>query len=131
MNKNDTNTSYLDRLVLLPTSFDPTNQWLTEHLSGLNRAASEFESDYERALVEQVVGWLRYADAYQEATGMGIGADVDLVPGWASVGRGLHDMLLSSCASTKSRFGRLNRGVIGFLILDVLEAEGYSFRPRK
>lgn len=123
-----TNANYLDQFVLLPTSFDVTNQWLSDHLSALNSAASEFASEYERALVEQVVGWLRYADAYRKTTGMGIGADVDLALGWVSVGQGLHDMLHSSCASTKSRFERLNRSVIAFLISDVIEAEGYNCR---
>ena len=61
--------NYLDRLILLPTTFHASNQWLADHLNALNSAASEFDSEYERALVEQVVGWLRYADAYLKTTG--------------------------------------------------------------
>lgn len=123
-------TNYLNQLLLLPTSHDVTNQRLVEHLNTLNRAASEVDfavaSAAEKALIEQVVGWLLYADVYRQTTGFGIGDDVDLAPGWVLIGHGLRDMLHSSHASLQSHFGHLNRSALGFFIIEVLEAEGYS-----
>ncbi|HEX8465299.1 MAG TPA: hypothetical protein VF627_11850 [Abditibacterium sp.] len=83
------------------------------------------DTDFARGVVLQLSGWLHCAHAYRTASGFDVGEDVELAPGWVSIGWGLRAMLESSSAAYPSRFGNLPRFELAQLVADVLQEQGY------
>lgn len=74
-------------------------------------------TEYEKALVELLSGWLRYADAVEERWESGIGKDYVLGPNWAQIGAGIRGLL-------NGDLGRMDAGSLDGLLCRTLEAEG-------
>jgi hypothetical protein len=75
--------------------------------------------DYERALVQMLSGWLRYADAVQNRWESGIGQDGVLGPSWAEIGSGLRGLL-------NGELGRLDGGTLDALLVNTLREEEFD-----
>ena len=107
--------NYRDQLQHLPAHLGPVTGWDERHLVAVLCP----QEGLEKAFVELLSGWLRYADAHQAAYESGIGADYVLGPAWAGIGSHLLS-LLNGC------LGRLDAGTLDRLIRRVLQAEEFD-----
>lgn len=101
-------------LYALPRGSNDTG-WATRHLA----AVACPKAGYERALVEMLSGWLRYADAAQSAWESGVGKDYVLGPKWAQIGDGLRGLL-------NGDLGRMDGGALDAVLCRALQAEGFD-----
>jgi hypothetical protein len=104
---------YRKQLTALPHTRDNIGGWQGRHIGAVACPRTE----YERALVELLSGWLRYADAAQERWESGIGNDYVLGPNWAQIGTGIRGLL-------NGDLGRLDGGTLDHVLCRTLEAEG-------
>jgi hypothetical protein len=107
-------TIYRDQLYRLParTGHDA---WLSRH----GAAVACPQEGLEKAFVEMLSGWLRYADAHRSAYESGIGDDYVLGPQWAQIGSSLRGLLNGS-------LGRLDGGTLDGLLCRTLQAEEFN-----
>lgn len=70
--------NYRDQLFNTFKRPQPGNDWMDRHLGAVKPPGTEGEKAY----IELLSGWLRYADAHQSAYESGIGADYILGPAW-------------------------------------------------
>ena len=93
----------------------PGHDWLARHLGAVITPCTELE----KAFVELLSGWLRYADAHQAAYESGIGADYILGPAWTQIGNALVTLL-------NGDLGRLDGGTLDGLLRCTLTAEEFD-----
>jgi hypothetical protein len=91
------------------------NGWADRHLMAVTLP----NSDYEKAVVEMLSGWLRYADAVQSAWDSSIGNDYVLGPNWAQIGAGLRGLL-------NGELGRIDAGTLDSILCRTLETQGFD-----
>ena len=82
-------------------------------------AVTQPKTAFEKALVEMLSGWLRYADAVQTSWDAGIGKDYVLGPNWAQIGDALRGLL-------NGDLGRMDGGTLDGVLCRTLEAEGFD-----
>jgi hypothetical protein len=113
--------THLDFLYYLPKyAFRPNEQmlgWPRRHLDAMTAP----RTNYERAIVELLRGWLRYATAVSDTTDntYGIGNDSVLGPCWSQIGGGIIGLL-------DGETGRLDCGTLSTILLGALEREGFN-----
>jgi hypothetical protein len=110
--------TYYQTLNTLPAfaeSGDIRRTWAQAHTMAIGCP----RDGYEKALVEMLSGWLRYADAVQDTWGAGVGKDYVLGPCWAQIGAGLRGLL-------NGDIGRMDGGTLDGLLCRTLEAEGFD-----
>ena len=112
--------NYLQSLSKLPTHAGTglprtADAWALAH----QRAIACPREGCEKALVEMLTGWLRYADAVQSAWDAGIGKDYVLGPLWAQIGSQLRGLL-------NGDLGRMDGGTLDGLLCRTLEQEGFD-----
>jgi len=106
--------SYRNKLKAKPDGIN-SNGWADRHFA----AAQCPQSEYEKALVEMLSGWLRYADAVASGGQSGIGQDYALGPCWARIGDGLRGLL-------NGETGRFDCGTLDGILCRCLEAENFD-----
>lgn len=106
---------YRKQLLAPSTTSGNLGGWQERHMGAVSCPRTE----YERALVELLCGWLRYADAVQGAWESGIGKDYVLGPNWAQIGAGIRGLL-------NGDLGRMDGGTLDGLLCQTLEAEGFD-----
>lgn len=106
---------HLNRLRTCPAYATPSvaASWTSRHCAAIMSPRDPFE----RALVELLTGWLRYADAHESAYGSPVGDDGVLGLEWARIGEALRGLL-------NGHLGRLDGGTLDSLIARTLEAVG-------
>ena len=107
--------NHLQNLNQLPSYAKAADAWAASH----QWAIACPKEGYEKALVQMLSGWLRYADAVQADWDAGIGKDGVLGPLWAQIGSQLRGLL-------NGELGRLDGGSLDRLLCRTLEAEGFD-----
>ena len=115
MTANTIKGHYWNQLHRLPLNRGPVTGWGERHMA----AVLGPRDGLEKAFVEMLSGWLRYADAHRGEHESGIGADYVLGPAWAQIGSHLLALLNGS-------LGRLDGGTLDHLLRGTLEAEGFD-----
>lgn len=109
-------TNNLNRLhALPPAALRDTTGWSTRHLKAVTSPGTGFE----RAYVEMLRGWLRYADVHATRYDSGIGDDGVLGPLWARIGDALLGLL-------NGDLGNMDGGTLDGIIRDTLLAEDFD-----
>lgn len=106
---------YLQSLHYLPGYASEYEGWGAQHLHAVYCP----RDGYEKALVQMLAGWLRYADAVQRSWDAGIGKDSVLGPCWAQIGSGLRGLL-------NGDLGRMDGGTLDSILCRTLETEGFD-----
>lgn len=107
-------TSHYSTLMRTPKRLQNTSHaWLQRHMYAV---MSPKPFTVEQALVLMFKGWLMYADSHFTNYESPIGDDMVLGPGWASIGKGLRDLL-------NGVLGRMDAGTLDSVIVDALCAE--------
>lgn len=87
--------------------------WQSRH----NNAVQHPANNHERALIEMLLGWQRYAHYHAQRFESSIGNDGVLGPAWEEIGRGIRSLL-------NGEAGRLDCGTLDAFILDTLTESG-------
>jgi hypothetical protein len=101
-----------DKLYKMPTHLSNSSGWQTRHFGAITAPKSEFE----KALVEMLSGWLRYAASHAQQYESGIGEDGVLGAYWAQIGAGLRGLL-------NGELGRFDGGTLDSVLAGTLEEQ--------
>ena len=96
----------------MPRQLSNSSGWQTRHFSAITAPKSEFE----KAFVEMLTGWLRYADSHAQQYESGIGEDGVLGVHWAQIGAGLRGLL-------NGELGRFDGGTLDSVLAGTLEEQ--------
>lgn len=107
-------TNYQEKLTTTPKGNSDTG-WKERH----REAVLSPKAGYERAFVEMLSGWLRYADAVRNRWESGIGQDGVLGSEWVAIGSGLRGLL-------NGELGRLDGGTLDSILAHTLQEEGFD-----
>lgn len=106
--------SHYNTLMRTPKRLQNTAYaWLQRHMSAI---MSPKPFTLEQALVLMFKGWLMYADAHLADYESPIGDDMILGPEWASIGKGLRNLL-------NGELGRMDAGTLDSVVVDALCVE--------
>ena len=108
-------TQCRNKLFEMPRHLSNSSGWQTRHLSAINAPKSEFE----KAFVELLSGWLRYADSHAQAYKSRIGDDGVLGAYWAQIGAGLRGLL-------NGELGRFDGGTLDSVLVSAMEAQDFD-----
>lgn len=106
------NTLYRNKLFKMPRQLSNSSDWQTRHFGAINAPKSEFE----KAFVEMLSGWLRYADSHAQQYESRIGEDGVLGMYWAQIGAGLRGLL-------NGELGRFDGGTLDSVLVGTLQEQ--------
>lgn len=109
------NTQCRNKLFKMPRQISDSSGWQTRHFSAITAPKSEFE----KAFVEMLSGWLRYADSHAQQYESRIGEDGVLGVYWAQIGAGLRGLL-------NGELDRFDGGTLDSVLVGTLEEQDFD-----